>query len=357
MSKLGQLRSMSIQLAYLRKSKCSSLKREMKQENRFGNATSYRKRDTMLTRPWYKLMKNHETTCMNLLISPRNYDGPIRYCWSKLKTHFNSKQKYRKKNIPRKPSTGNFWNNLDRIVFNDDVGDTAIRCHMMKQDKSKIKHHQCLLPKNFLKELLHALLGKEQISWHIQSVAGIWIAKHVKRWVEGCEICSNDKRVRNNAITPDLLNLPQWDLGPEDAMLIDLLPNIPINGGYQPVMTTTDVFLWYLFAYPLIEVTATNVAEAIMDIMTKDSYLPTTLITDNGPVYTSTVAKIAQILGITLKCVTTTHPQIIGKRKWTNASLKTSLKMVSGEYRRQWHENLSQASYLSQAKNLYLTRP
>ena len=77
--------------------------------------------------------------------------------------------------------------------------------------------------------------------------------------------------------------------------------------------------------------------------MTKDSYLPTTLITDNGPVFTSTVAKIAQTLGITLKCVTTTHPQTIGKREWTDASLKTSLKMVSGEYRRQWHKNLSLA--------------
>ena len=38
--------------------------------------------------------------------------------------------------------------------------------------------------------------------------------------------------VPNNAITPELLNLPGWDLGPEDAMQIDLLPNLPTSGGY-----------------------------------------------------------------------------------------------------------------------------
>ena len=34
------------------------------------------------------------------------------------------------------------------------------------------------------------------------------LAKHVKKWVEGCEICAKDKRVPNKSITPELLNLP-----------------------------------------------------------------------------------------------------------------------------------------------------
>ena len=165
--------------------------------------------------------------------------------------------------------------------------------------------------------------------------------KHVKKWVEGCETCARDKRVPNNTITPELLNLPEWDLGPEDAMQIDLLPNLPTSGNYQTVMTAIDVFSRYLFAYPLIEATATNVAKVIIDIMTKHSYLPTTLITDKGSAFTSTIiAEITQILGITLKCATTKHPQTIGKLERTHASLKTNLKKASGEYRRQWHKYL-----------------
>ena len=75
--------------------------------------------------------------------------------------------------------------------------------------------------------------------------------------------------------------------------------------------------------------------------MTKHTYLPTTLITDKGTAFTSKlVAEIAQILGIQMKCATTKHPQTIGKLERTHASLKTNLKMASGDYRRQWHKYL-----------------
>ena len=57
------------------------------------------------------------------------------------------------------------------------------------------------------------------------------IAKIVKKWVLGCETCMKDKRTTNPSITLELLNLPEWDLGPEDALQIDLLPNLPPSGG------------------------------------------------------------------------------------------------------------------------------
>ena len=103
------------------------------------------------------------------------------------------------------------------------------------------------------------------------------IAKHVKNWVE---TCARDKRVQIKTITPELLNLPEWDLGPEDAMQIDLLPNLPTSGGYKTVMTAIDVFSRYLFAYPLIESTAAHVPKVTIKILTKHSYLPTIFITD-----------------------------------------------------------------------------
>ena len=237
-----------------------------------------------------------------------------------------------------------YLNNLDRIVLKDEI---VTRKYY--DETGQIKYHQILLPKHLLKVLLQAIHGTEHrhpgISKMLQEIRQKYyypgMAKHVKKWVEGCETCARDKRVPNKTITPELLNLPEWDLGPEDAMQIDLLPNLPTRGGYQTVMTAFDVFSRYLFAYPLIEATATNVAKVIIDIMTKHSYLPTTLITDKGSAFTSTIiAEITQILGITLKCVTTKHPQTIGKLERTHASLKTNLKMASGEYRRQWHKYL-----------------
>ena len=161
------------------------------------------------------------------------------------------------------------------------------------------------------------------------------------RRVEGCQECARDKRVPNATITPELLNLPEWDLGPEDAMQIDLLPNLPPSAGFENVLTAIDVFSRYLFAYPLTDASAINVAKALIDIMTKHAYLPTTLITDKGTAFTSTIiAEIIQILGIKLKCATTKHPETIGKLERAHASLKTNLKMACGEYRRQWHKYL-----------------
>ena len=235
-----------------------------------------------------------------------------------------------------------YLNNLDRIVLKEEI---VTRKYY--DETGQIKYHQILLPKHLLKELLQAIHGTAHrhpgISKMLQEIRQKYnypsMAKHVKNWVEGCETCARDKRVPNNTITPELLNLPEWDLGPEDAMQIDLLPNLPTSGGFQTVMTAIDVFSRYLFAYPLIEATATNVAKVLIDIMTKHSYLPTTLITDKGSASTI-IAEITQILGITLKCATTKHPQTIGKLERTHASLKTNLKMASGEYRRQWHKYL-----------------
>ena len=213
-----------------------------------------------------------------------------------------------------------YLNNIDRIVLKDEIV-----TRQFYDETGQVKYHQILLAKHLLKELLQAIHGTAHrypgISKMLQEIRQKYyypgIAKHVKKWVEGCEICAKDKRVSNKVITPELLNLPEWDLGPEDAMQIDLLPNLPASGGYQTVMTAIDVFSRYLFAYPLTEATATNVAKVI-----------------------KILEEITVILGITLKSATTKHPQTIGKLVKTHVSLKTNLKMASGEYRRQWHKYL-----------------
>ena len=97
-------------------------------------------------------------------------------------------------------------------------------------------------------------------------------------------------------------------------------------------------FSRYLFAYPVTDASPTDTAKLPIDIMTRHTYLPTTLITDKGTAFTSRlVDETAEVLGIQIKCATTKHPKTIGKEEQTHASLKCNLKMASGEYRRQWH--------------------
>ena len=167
------------------------------------------------------------------------------------------------------------------------------------------------------------------------------IATYVRNWVRDCEICIQDKRINNTRITPELIHIPEWDLGPGDLMQIDLLPELPPSGGYENIITAFDVFSRYAFAYPVSNPTAVNTAKVIIDIMTRHAYLPTLIITDKGSVFVSQVIhEVAEILGINLKHATTKHAQTIGVLERAHATIKTSLKMASGEYRKQWHKYL-----------------
>ena len=234
--------------------------------------------------------------------------------------------------------------NKKRIIIKDDI-----LYRQYYNDIVEISHLQVLLPGELLKVLLqslHGTAGKHPgIATMMQEIRQKYyfptIATYVRNWVRDCEICIQDKRINNTRITPELLHIPEWDLGPEDFMQVDLLPEFTPSGGYENIITAIDVFSRYAFAYPVSNPTAVNTAKVIIDIMTRHAYLPTLIITDKGSVFVSQVIhEVAEILGINLKHAPTKHAQTIGVLERAHATIKTSLKMASGEYRKQWHKYL-----------------
>ena len=215
-------------------------------------------------------------------------------------------------------------------------------------DTGMISHYQILLPIQLLEELLQALHGHNSnhpgITKMIQETRQKYyypcMAKYIKKWVSNCQICIQTKRI-NNDLRTELLNCPEWDLGPEDILQMDILPNLPPSGGYDHIITAIDVFSRYLFAYPATRITATAVSKVIMDILCKHTYLPTTIITDLGTQFNAQVThEIAAVLGIEMKHATMKHAQTIGLLERTHASVKTHLKAATGEFRNNWHKYL-----------------
>ena len=90
---------------------------------------------------------------------------------------------------------------------------------------------------------------------------------------------------------PSLQNPNEHITVPEDAMQIDLVPGSPPSGGYENIVTAMDVFSRYLFAYPTSNQDAKMIAKIIVNIITKQAYLPTTLISDKGTAFMSHVIK------------------------------------------------------------------
>ena len=167
------------------------------------------------------------------------------------------------------------------------------------------------------------------------------LATYVRNWVRDFEICIQDIRINNKRITPELIHILEWDLRAEELMQIDLFPELPPCGGSEKIITAIDVFSRYAFAYPVSNPTAVNTAKVIIDIMTRHTCLPKLNITDKGSVFVSQVIhEVAEILGINLKHATTKHAQTVGVLERAHATIKTSLKMASGEYRKRWRNNL-----------------
>ena len=162
----------------------------------------------------------------------------------------------------------------------------------------------------------------------------------------GSGSCRVSNALENHELIPDspapLQNPNDYITAPEDAMQIDLVTGLPPSGGYENIVTAIDVFSRYLFAYPTANQDAKTVAKVLINIMTKHAYLPTTLISDKGTAFTSTVIKeVAGVLGITLKHATTKHAQTIGLLERSHASIKQALKIETGERRSLWHKYVS----------------
>ena len=167
------------------------------------------------------------------------------------------------------------------------------------------------------------------------------IATYVRNWVRDCKICIQDKRINNSIITPELIHVPEGDLGPNDLMQSDLLSKLLPSTGYENIITTIDVLLRYAFAYPVSNPTAANTAKVKIGILTRQANLPTPILIDKGSAFVSQVIQeVAERLGTYLKHATTKHAQTIVVLERANPTIKTSLKMASGEYRKQWHKCL-----------------
>ena len=105
-----------------------------------------------------------------------------------------------------------------------------------------------------------------------------------------------------------------------------------------------DVFSRYWFAYPTSNQDAKTNAKVLINIMIKDAYLPTTLISDKGTAFMSHVLKeMTGVLGITLKHATTKHAQKIGLLERSYGSIEQALKVETGEWRSLWRKYVNNA--------------
>ena len=170
------------------------------------------------------------------------------------------------------------------------------------------------------------------------------MAQLMREWVMSCEQCVKDSRIDRSLSRLPLQNPNELISAPEDAMQIDLVPELPPSGSYENLVTAMDVFSRYLLAYPTSNQDAKPIAKVLNNVMTKHAYLPTTLISVKSTAFMSHVIKeVAGVLDITLKHAATKHAQTIGLIERSHASIKQALKNETGEERSLWHKYVNTA--------------
>ena len=229
--------------------------------------------------------------------------------------------------------------NEDRIILKDGLffwkyyGETA-----------NIRYYQILMPKQQVDEVLRSLHGEfgkhpgttKAIIAYKQKYYYPNVAKLIGQRVMSCKQGVRESRVDNRLTRPALQNPSEHITAPEDAMQIDLVPELPPSGGYENIVTAMDVYCRCFFAYPTSSQYSKTIARVIINNKTKHAYLPMTINSDKGSVFMSQVIKeVAEL-------ATTKHAQTIGMPEGTHVSLKNTLKIETGERRSMWHKYVCQ---------------
>lgn len=245
-------------------------------------------------------------------------------------------QKYHKQ-LPRLV----FENNILWRKFFDDTGNNHVK--------------QLCVPTHLRAELMHRLhnsplRGHSGIDKTIHDFRQRFyfpgFTEFLYKYISNCSSCLQTKPLMKKSLIPPLHPLSSQQNFPADLLQIDIVGKLPISGGFTHIVTAMDVFSKYLFTTPVQRVDAPTVARALFAIFMKHSYIPTTILTDMGTVFTSALFKeLSTLLEIQLDHATLKHAQTIGLLERSHAPLKTHLKIYGGNMPNNWHTHVAYATF------------
>ena len=145
----------------------------------------------------------------------------------------------------------NYKANEDRIILKD-----GPLFRKIFGETGSAKHYQILIPKQLVKEVLRSLhekLGKhpgifKTINAYRENYYFPKMAQLIREWVMSCEQCIRESRTDRSLVRPPLQNPNQHITALENAMQIDLVPELRPSGGNENIVKAMDVFSRYLFA-------------------------------------------------------------------------------------------------------------
>ena len=125
--------------------------------------------------------------------------------------------------------------NEDRIVLKD-----GLLFWKYFGETGSVKYYQILIPKQLVKEVLRSLHGEfgkhpgifKTIIASREKYYFPKMAQLIREWVMSCEQCIRESRIDRSLTRPPLQNPNEYITAPEDAIQVDLVPELAPSGGY-----------------------------------------------------------------------------------------------------------------------------
>jgi hypothetical protein len=170
-----------------------------------------------------------------------------------------------------------------------------------------------------------------------------WIADYVK----GCAVCQQNKIQTHKKKTPLYKIMTTKGALPFQQVAMDLITALPMHKGYDAILTIVDhsCSRVTIFLPCLASITGPGIARLYLDNVYQWFRLPTKVISDRDPRFTSQFGKaLTNQLNIQQNLLSAFHPQTDGLSERKNQWVEQYLHLITLAQPEDWTEWLSIAS-------------
>ena len=129
--------------------------------------------------------------------------------------------------------------------------------------------------------------------------------------IRNCSLCLQIKEIQPSTLKPRLQEITTATSFPRDILQTDIMAAYSTTP-YKYILTAIDVFSKYLFAVPLMTVSAATVVSALVSLMFNHSYSPKEVMSDLGTQFVSEfLHELTKLLEIKNCPASFKHPQTI----------------------------------------------
>lgn len=171
------------------------------------------------------------------------------------------------------------------------------------------------------------------------------VEQDTRRFITSCVTCAQTKA--GNSPPAGLLRPLPIPTRPWSHLALDFITGLPPSAGYTVILTVVDRFSKSAHFVPLAKLpSAKETAQIMVDNVFRLHGLPTDIVSDRGPQFSSQFWKeFCRLIGASASLSSGFHPQTNGQAERTNQIVARILRSLTHQNPSSWSQQLSWAEY------------